>query len=71
MEKKTVASQDGKKRPADTAKVGGAAYAPHEQDAEKLGEHGSEQRKSHENAGDERTPDKTIGEIKYAEKREN
>jgi hypothetical protein len=70
MEKKTVASQDGKKRPADTAKVGGAAYAPHEQDADNLGEHGGEQRKPHENAGDERTPDMTIGEIKYAEKRE-
>jgi hypothetical protein len=35
-----------------------AAYAPHDQDEEKLTE----------NIGDDRTPEKTIGEIKYAKK---
>jgi hypothetical protein len=55
MEEKTVKDHEGKKHP-DTAKAGGGAYAPHDQDAEKLAE----------NAGDDRTPEKTIGEIKYA-----
>ena len=36
--------------------LGGAAYAPHDQNGEHLA--GSR--------GDDRTPDKTIGEIKYA-----
>lgn len=44
--------------PADTAQVGGAAYAPHDQDAEKLTE----------KIGDNRKPEETIGEIKYAKK---
>jgi hypothetical protein len=36
----------------------GAAYAPYDQDAETLAEC----------SGDDRTPDKKIGEIKYAER---
>ena len=58
MEKKTVKDHEGKEHAADTAKVGGAAYAPHDREADALAE----------NAGDERTPEKTIGEIKYAKK---
>jgi hypothetical protein len=57
MEEKTVKDHKGEKRPADTARPGGAAYAPHDQNAEKIAER----------AGDDRTPDKTIGEIKYAQ----
>jgi hypothetical protein len=40
----------------DTARVGGAAYAPHEPEAEELAE----------NTGDKPTPDKLTGEIKPA-----
>jgi hypothetical protein len=68
MEEKTVKDHEGKKIPADTARVGGAAYAPHDQDAEKLAKNTGNERKAGENAGDDRTPEKTIGEIKYAEK---
>jgi hypothetical protein len=60
MKEKTVMDHEGRKHPADTAQPGGAAYAPHNQDAEKLAE----------GIGDDRTPDKTIGEIKYAKKPE-
>jgi hypothetical protein len=60
MREKTVKDHEGKKHPADTARPGGAAYAPHDEGAEKLAE----------NTGDNRTPDKTIGEIKYAKKPE-
>ena len=60
MKEKTVKDHKGKKHPADTARPGGGAYAPHDQSAEKLAE----------NTGDDRTPDKTIGQIKYAEKPE-
>jgi hypothetical protein len=70
MQKKIVTDHEGKQHPADSAEVGGAAYAPHDKDAEKLAENSGEQRKPREDAGDERTPEKTIGEIKYAEKRE-
>ena len=61
MKEKTVKDHEGKKHPADTARPGGAAYAPHDEGAEKL---------AAESTGDNRTPDKTIGEIKYAEKPE-
>lgn len=60
MKAKTVKDRQGKKHPADTARPGGGAYAPHDQSVEKLAE----------NTGDERTPDKTMGQIKYAEKPE-
>jgi hypothetical protein len=56
MKEKTVKDHEGKKHPADTARPGGAAYAPHDQSAEKLAE----------STGDDNTPDMTIGEIKYA-----
>ena len=59
MKEKTVKDHEGKKHPADTARPGGAAYAPHDEGAEKL---------AAESTGDNRTPDKTIGEIKYAKK---
>jgi hypothetical protein len=61
MKEKTVKDHEGKKHPADTARPGGAAYAPHGEGAEKL---------AAESTGDNRTPDKTIGEIKYAKKLE-
>jgi hypothetical protein len=52
MKEKTVKDHEGKKHPADTARPGGAAYAPHNRSSEKLAE----------GTGDNRTPDKTIGE---------
>jgi hypothetical protein len=58
MREKTVKDHKSKKHPADTARPGGAAYAPHDEGAETLAE----------GTGDDRTPDKTIGEIKYAKK---
>jgi hypothetical protein len=61
MKGKTVKDHEGRKHPADTARAGGAAYAPHDRNAEKLAE----------GIGDDRTPDKTIGEIKYAKKPES
>ena len=67
MEKKTVRDRAGKKLPADTAEAGGRAYAPHDQEAERLAEKATEKRTG-QNAGDERAPEKTIGEIKYAKK---
>jgi hypothetical protein len=60
MKEKTVTDHEGKKQAADTARPGGAAYAPHNRSAEKLAQ----------GTGDNRTPDKTIGEIKYAKKPE-
>jgi len=60
MKEKTVKDHQGKKHPADTARQGGAAYAPHNESAEELAE----------GVGDNRTPDKTIGEIKYAKEPE-
>lgn len=60
MREKMVKDHEGKKHPADTARPGGAAYAPHDEGAENLAE----------SIGDDRTPDKTIGEIKYAKKPE-
>ena len=60
MREKTVEDHEGKKHPAETARSGGAAYAPHDEGAEKLAE----------STGDNRTPDKTIGEIKYAKNSE-
>jgi hypothetical protein len=62
MEQKTVKDRRGQKQPADTAREGGAAYAPHDE-GEKA--HTSQTSKSPA-SGDDRTPDKTIGEIKYA-----
>jgi hypothetical protein len=38
MEEKTVKDHEGEKHLADTARPGGAAYAPHDQNAEKLAE---------------------------------
>ena len=70
MEKKTVKDRKGTKLPADTAQVGGAAYAPHDQQAERLAEKATKKRTPAENDGDERTPEKTIGEIKYGLKRD-
>jgi hypothetical protein len=55
---KTVRDHDGKKHPADTARAGGAAYAPHDEGAEKLAE----------KARDDRAPERTMGEIKRAKK---
>ena len=52
MKEKTIQDRKGKKRPADTARAGGAAYAPHDERAEKLAER----------ARDDRQPDKKIGE---------
>jgi hypothetical protein len=52
MKEKTVQDRRGKKRPADTARAGGAAYAPHDEGAEKLAQR----------ARDDRKPDKKIGE---------
>ena len=60
MKEKTVKDHQGKKHPADTARQGGAAYAPHIESAEELAE----------GVGDNRTPDKTVGEIKYAKEPE-
>jgi hypothetical protein len=68
MEKKTVKDRIGNKLPADTAEAGGGAYAPHDQEAERLAEKATEKQTPAENDGDERTPEKTIGEIKYAKK---
>jgi hypothetical protein len=68
MEKKTIADHESKKHPADSADVGGAAYAPHDQEAEKLAKKTGKERNPDENAGDARTPEKTIGEIEYAKK---
>ena len=68
MENKTVKDRLDKSRPADTAQAGGGAYAPHDHDSDKLAEKGTHKRKPTEDAGDERTPEKTIGEINYAEK---
>ena len=68
MEKKIIKDHEGKKHPADTADAGGAAYAPHDQEAEKLAKKTGKERKPDENAGDARTPEKTIGEIEYAKK---
>jgi hypothetical protein len=55
MKEKTVQDRKGKKRPADTARAGGAAYAPHDEGAEKLAQR----------ARDDRKPDK-IGETRHA-----
>jgi hypothetical protein len=60
MKAKTVRDHEGKKRPADTARAGGAAYAPHDEGAEKLAQR----------ARDNRTPDKMMGKIKHAKKSE-
>jgi hypothetical protein len=60
MKEKTVKDHEGRKQAADTARPGGAAYAPHDRNAERLAE----------GIGDDRTPDKTIGEIAYAKKPE-
>ena len=38
MKEKTVKDHQGKKHPADTARQGGAAYAPHNESAEELAE---------------------------------
>ena len=71
MRQKTVKDHEGRRHRADTARPGGAAYAPHDQGAEKLAErNGQGSEKLAERTGDDRTPDKTIGEIKYAKKRE-
>jgi|EndMetStandDraft_8_1072994.scaffolds.fasta_scaffold12414_7 hypothetical protein len=58
VKEKTVQDHEGKKHPADTARAGGAAYAPHDEGAEKLAQ----------KARDDRTPDRTMGEIKRAKK---
>jgi hypothetical protein len=58
MGEKTVEDHEGKKHPADTARPGGAAYAPHDQEAEKFAE----------GAGADRTPVKTIDEIEHGKK---
>jgi hypothetical protein len=69
MEKKTVKDRKGKRLSADTARTGGAAYAPHDKEAERLAENATKKLNPPENDGDERTPEKTIGEIKYGLKR--
>jgi len=38
MKEKTVKDHQGKEHPADTARQGGAAYAPHNESAEELAE---------------------------------
>ena len=58
MKEKTVQHHEGKKHPSDTARAGGAAYAPHDEGAEKLAQ----------KARDDRAPDRTMGEIKRAKK---
>jgi hypothetical protein len=58
VKEKTVRDHEGKKLPADTARAGGAAYASHDEGAEKLAQKGR----------DDRTPDGTMGEIKRAKK---
>jgi hypothetical protein len=67
MANNTVADRKGKKLTANTAEAGGAAYAPHDQQAEKLA--GKARKEPSDDAGDERTPEKTIGEIKYMEQK--
>src|SRR5436190_17393052 len=57
-----------KNTPPTPPMLGGAAYAPHDQEAEKLAKKTGKERKPDENAGDARTPEKMIGEIKYARK---
>jgi hypothetical protein len=66
MGKTTGKDRKGMKRLADTAQAGGGAYAPHNQEAERLAEKATEKQTPTQNDGDERTPEKTIGEIKYA-----
>ena len=58
MREKTVRDHEGKKHPADTARAGGAAYAPRDEGAENLAQ----------KAWDNRTPNRTMGEIKRAKK---
>jgi hypothetical protein len=58
VKEKTVQDHEGRKHPADTARAGGAAYAPHDEGAEKLAR----------KARDDRTPARTTGEIKRAKK---
>jgi hypothetical protein len=58
VKEKTVPDQEGKKHPSDTARAGGAAYAPHDEGAEKLAR----------KARDDRTPERTMSQIKRAEK---
>ena len=58
MKEKTVQDHEGRKHPPDTARAGGAAYAPHDEGAEKLAR----------KARDDGTPARTMGEIKRAKK---
>jgi hypothetical protein len=66
MKENIVTDRKGKKMPADAAREGGAAYAPHDKEAEKISQTSGTERKP-DTAGDERTPDKTISQIKYAD----
>ena len=59
VKEKTVQDQKGKKRPADTARAGGAAYAPHDEGAEKLAQ----------KARDDGAANRTMGQIKRAKKK--
>jgi hypothetical protein len=68
MKQKAVKKHPRNKSPAETADAGGSAYAPHDREAERLAEKTNKQARP-SNAGEERTPEKTIGEIKYAEKK--
>jgi hypothetical protein len=61
MEDKIVKDHKGKTLPGDTARVGGAAYAPNDHEAEKLAEI----------KGDKRTSEKTIGESSKRRDRTN
>jgi hypothetical protein len=51
VKEKTVQDQKGKKRPADTARAGGAAYAPHDEGAEKFSPEGSRRRRGEQDDG--------------------
>ena len=59
MKEKTVQDHKGKKQAADTARAGGAAYAPHDVGAEKLAQ----------KARDDRAAKRTIGQSKRAKKK--
>ena len=59
MKEKTVQDKKRKKHPADTARAGGAAYAPHDEGAEKLAQ----------KARGDRAANRTMGQIKRAKKK--
>jgi hypothetical protein len=59
VKEKTVQDHKGKKHAADTARAGGAAYAPHDKGAEKLAQ----------KARDDRAANRAMGQIKRAKKK--